>query len=346
MPVIIAFYHLPAVSYHNDSNQGGFHLTYGKGKYTYELADWHVQYPDGWSPIEVNGLAVDSQDRLYAFNTGEYPLTVFDTKTGKLLSHWGEGFFTHNHGARIFNDAIYYADDGNHTVHKMTLDGKVLMTLGTKDKPSDTGYTTVDKDGNPIHIMEAIKSTKRGGPPFNVPTGVALDSKGNIYVTDGYGNARVHKFTPDGKLVKSWGEPGSGPSEFAVPHAIAIDKNDKLYVADRHNNRIQIFDTEGKYLGEWKDNIELPTDIIIDKDQTVYVTDLLPRISIFDINGNLQAQWGNEGTTKEDPLMVTLHAITLDSKGNIYVAEVMGIHAGTPFLETRKGRMIHKFIKK
>ena len=105
MPVIIAFYHLPAVSYHNDSNQGGFHLTYGKGKYTYELADWHVQYPDGWSPIEVNGLAVDSQDRLYAFNTGEYPLTVFDTNTGKLLSHWGEGFFTHNHGARIFNAA-------------------------------------------------------------------------------------------------------------------------------------------------------------------------------------------------------------------------------------------------
>lgn len=321
-------------------------MTYGQGKYTYELADWHAKYPGGWQPTEVNGLAIDSQDRVYAFNTGEYPLTVFDPKTGECIATWGQDFFTHNHGAMITkDDIIYYADDGNHTVNKMTLDGKVLMTLGERDKPSDTGYRTHDDEGKPIFILDAIKSTKRGGAPFNAPTDVALDSKGNIYVSDGYGNARIHKFTPDGKLVKSWGEPGSGKSEFVVPHAIAIDANDRLLVADRHNNRIQIFDTEGKFLTEWKD-IELPTDIFIDKDGAVYVSDLLPRLSIFDLDGNLLARWGNEGTTKEDPLFVTLHNVCVDSKGTVYVGEVMGVQYGTPFFATRSTRMIHKFIRK
>ncbi len=321
-------------------------MTYGNGKYTYELADWHAQYPNGWQPVEVNGLALDSKDRVYAFNTGEYPLTVFHPESGECIATWGKEIFAHNHGAMITpDDIIYYADDGNHTVSKITLDGKVLMMLGEKDKPSDTGYRTLDENGKPIFILDAVKTTKRGGPPFNAPTDIALDSKGNIYVSDGYGNARIHKFTPDGKLVKSWGEPGSGPSEFVVPHAIAIDANDRILVADRHNNRIQIFDTEGNYLTEWTD-VELPTDIYIDKDGTVYISDLVPRISMFDLSGNLLARWGNEGTTKEDPLFVTLHNICLDSKGNIYVGEVMGVQAGTPFFATRKTRMIHKFIRK
>ncbi|MBN2240517.1 MAG: hypothetical protein JW712_12155 [Dehalococcoidales bacterium] len=320
-------------------------MPYGEGNYTYELADWHAEYPDGWQPVEVNGLAIDSQDRVYALNTGEHPLTVFDPETGKLLNEWGEGFFTHNHGAIITpEDIMYYADDGNHTVNKMTLEGKVIMTLGERDKPSDTGNVTVSEDGNPLGVMEAIWTTKYGGHPFNGPTDVALDSKGNIYVSDGYGNARVHKFTPEGQLLKSWGEPGKDVSEFVVPHAVAIDAQDRIFVADRHNNRIQIFDTEGRFLTEWTD-CTLPTDIYIDEDQTVYVCDLVPQISIFDIEGNLLARWGNEGTTEEDPLFVTLHAIVLDSKKNIYVGEVMGRQAGTPFFATRRTRMIHKFIR-
>jgi len=321
-------------------------MSYGAGKYTYELAQWRAQFPNDWSPTEVNCLVVDSKDRLYAFNTGEYPVTVFDGE-GRLLSIWGHDFVTHSHGACIASDdIIFYADDGNHTVSKLTLDGKVLMTLGERDKPSDTGYTLVSETGEPIHVLEAIKTVKRGGPPFNAPTDVAISSTGDIFVSDGYGNARVHKFSPDGKLLKSWGEPGGGPSQFFVPHAIAIDAQDRVFVADRHNNRIQIFDTEGNYLDEWTQDIELPTDIFIDKEQKVYVTDLLPRISIFDINGKLLAQWGNEGTPEDNPLMVTLHSIAVDSRGDIYVAEVMGIHVGTPFFESRKGRMIHKFVRK
>jgi DNA-binding beta-propeller fold protein YncE len=321
-------------------------MSYGSGKYTYELANWQAKFPAGWTPIEVNAVAVDSKDRLFAFNTGEYPVTIFD-REGNLKSTWGEKLVSHSHGAYFGpDDALYYADDGNHTVRKLTTEGQVLMTLGTPDKPSDTGYTTIGPDGKALFIIDAIATTKRGGPPFNAPTDVALSPSGEIFVSDGYGNARIHKFTRDGKLLLSWGEPGKNPGQFVVPHAVAVDKNGRVLVADRHNNRIQIFDEKGKYLTEWGD-LMFPTDIFIDRDQTVYVSELTrPGISIFDINGHLLARWGNEGRTKEDPLFVTLHSITVDSRGDIYVAEVMGVLKGTPFLATRTTRMIQKFIRK
>jgi hypothetical protein len=319
-------------------------MTFGSGQYTYKLAAWHAEFPGDWSPTEVLGLAIDSQDRLYSFNAGEYPVTVFDSG-GKLLDTWGKDFITHPHLACMASDdTIYYADDANHTVSKITPDGKVLMTLGERDKPSDTGYTLVSESGEPIHPLEAIRTTKRGGPPFNCPTDVAISSNGDIFVTDGYGNARVHKFSSDGRLIKSWGEPGSGPSQFVLPHAIAIDARERLLVADRHNSRIQIFDTDGNYLTEWKD-VELPTDILIDRDQTVYVTEMVPRISIYDLEGRLLARWGNQGAPEDGALMVTLHSVALDSHGSIYVGEVMAIESAA-FRETRKGRMIHKFVRK
>jgi DNA-binding beta-propeller fold protein YncE len=323
-------------------------MLYGTGKYTYELTDWKANYPSGWSPIEVTGLSIDSHDRLYAlnaWNAGEYPVTVFD-REGNLLNTWGQECCTHNHGSCIGpDDSIYIADDGNHTVGKYTTEGTLLLMLGKKGQPSNTGYVAVSEDWKRRDVLEAIATTKRGGPPFNRPTDVALSAAGEIYVSDGYGNARVHKFTPEGELLFSWGEPGKGPDQFMLPHAVAVDKRGRVLVADRHNNRIQIFNAQGNYLTEWRDLV-LPTDIFIDDDQTVYVSELLPRVSIFNIDGKLLARWGNEGRTNEDPLFVTLHAITVDSRGDIYVAEVMGLLQGTPFLATRTTRMIQKFSRK
>jgi hypothetical protein len=321
-------------------------MSYGSGEYTYELADWHAGFPEGWQPVEVNGICIDSQDRLYAFNDGEYPVTVFD-RDGSLLKVWGKEYIKHSHGCSVGPDgSVYYADDGNHTVSKFSPEGKLLLMLGTRDQHSDTGYTTVGPDGKPINIFEAIKTTKRGGPPFYAPTDVAVTPTGDMYVTDGYGNAKVHKFSPEGKLLFSWGEPGSGPSQFVVPHGVALDKNGRVFVADRHNNRIQIFDAFGTYLTEWT-GLTLPTDIIIDKNQIVYVSELVPpHISVYDINGKLLARWGNEGRTKEDPLFVVLHTIAVDSQGSIFVADIMPMEAGTPFFFTRKTRMIQKFVRK
>ena len=156
----------------------------------------------------------------------------------------------------------------------------------------------------------------------------------------------MHKFSPDGKLLLSWGGPGHGASEFVVPHSVAVDKKGRVLVADRHNNRLQIFDANGKYLTEWGD-LKFPTSVFIDKDGIVYVSELMrPGVTIFDAEGKVLAQWGNEGRTKEDPLFVTLHSIVVDSQGSIYVAEVMGAVKDTPLFPTRKTRMIQKFTRK
>ena len=321
-------------------------MLYGAGRHTYELADWHAQYPGDWQPVEVNALLTDSQGRLHAFNTGDYPVTVFD-RDGSLLTTWGGDSFSHNHGGCVAPDgSMYVADDGNHTVTRFSPEGKALMVLGERDHPSDTGYTTVGPDGRPFDdFLQMIATTKRSGPPFNAPTDVALSPEGDIYVADGYGNARVHRFSADGELLLSWGEPGKGPGQFVVPHGIAVDQEGRVLVADRHNDRIQIFDQQGRYLTEWGD-LMWPTGIFIDSEQTVYVSELTrPGISIYDIDGTLLARWGNEGRTEEDPLFVTLHDITVDPEGSIYVCEVMGVIADTPFFRTRKTRMIQKFSR-
>ena len=119
-------------------------------------------------------------------------------------------------------------------------EGRLLLTLGVSGRPSDTGATSPD-----------YRTVQRGGPPFNYPTNVALSPEGDIYVSDGYGNARIHRFSPDGRLLHSWGQPGAGPGQFNVPHGIAIDRQGIVLVADRENSRIQRFTPDGEFIDEW-----------------------------------------------------------------------------------------------
>jgi DNA-binding beta-propeller fold protein YncE len=260
---------------------------------------------------------------------------VFD-HDGNLLASWGKGYFARPHGSCIAADgSIFCTDDRAHIVTKFTGDGKVLMTLGTKDKPSDTGHREVPD------LWERIASIKRGGPPFNRPTGVALSSKGEIYVSDGYANARVHKFSENGKLLFSWGEPGAEPSQFRLPHAARIDKQDRVWVPDRENSRIQIFNDEGKFLNQWTDLIR-PTDVFIDEAEIVYVSELCNRVSIFTVDGRLLTRWSNEKHDVNNPLFVAPHAIAVDSKGAIYVGEVAMTYAKI----NRGSRTIQKFVQR
>ena len=148
---------------------------------------------------------------------------IFD-RDGNLIKHWGEGVFRRAHGIHIGPDGmLYLTDDGDHCVRKCTPDGKILLTLGTPGKPAP--YMS--------------------GDPFCRCTDVALGLKGEIYVSDGYNNARVHKYTPDGKLIKSWGAPGVDPGEFNVAHNICSDDDGWIFVADRENHRVQVFDADG-----------------------------------------------------------------------------------------------------
>ena len=269
-------------------------MIYGTGKYTYELVDEWAKLPEGWSfGGAIGGLTVDLKDRVYVLNRGAHPVIVFD-REGNLLATLGEGLFNCPHGSYLGPDfAIYCTDDGNHTVSKFTNDGKLLMTLGNKDQPSDTGY--VRKEGT--------LSVKRSAPPFNRPTGVALSSSGEIYVSDGYGNARIHKFAPDGTLLFSWGDPGTAPGQFRTPHSILVDKQERVWVCDRENSRIQIFNAEGEFLSQWDDIGGKPCAMFFDSEGTVYVSTKSGKephgVSIFTNDGKLLARWGSQGPPDE-----------------------------------------------
>ncbi|HTE16880.1 MAG TPA: peptidyl-alpha-hydroxyglycine alpha-amidating lyase family protein, partial [Armatimonadota bacterium] len=266
------------------------------GNYTVQ-AGWEG-LPMGWSFVEVAGVATDAEDRVSVFNRGAHPVIVFD-RDGRFLRSWGEGVFVRPHGITVGPDgAVYCVDDADHTVRKFTPEGELLLTLGASGRASDTGAAGVD-----------YRTIRRAGPPFHFPTNLALAPSGEMYVTDGYGNARVHKFSPEGRLLLSWGEPGEGPGQFHLPHGIAVDPEGRVYVADRENSRLQIFNSDGKCLAEWTD-VARPCQVFVDADGLVYVAELgyragmfpgaVPpstdatggRVSLFSQDGQLLARWG------------------------------------------------------
>ena len=201
----------------------------GSGEHTYRVVESWAKLPDGWELMDVGAVACDSKDRVYVFCRGEHPMIVFD-RDGNFIKSWGEGTFPRAHGLHIDeHDQLYCTDDGGHFVRKCTTDGKVLLELGVPGKPAPF----------------------MSGQPFHRCTHTALSPKGEIYVSDGYGNAVVHKFTPDGRLIKSWGEQGTGPGQFNLVHNIVTDKDGWVYVADRENHRVQVFDGNGRYETEW-----------------------------------------------------------------------------------------------
>src|ERR1051325_3675332 len=190
--------------------------------FQYEANDRWAKLPPGWGWTEVAAVAADSQDRVYVFNRGEHPVMIFD-RQGTFLRSWGEGLFARPHGLFIGpDDAVYCTDDLDHTVRKFTPDGRLLLTLGASGQPSDTGATSMD-----------FRTIVRAAPPFPCPTSLAISPDGALYVSDGYGTARVHKFAPDGRLLFSWGEPGAGPGQFRIPHGIAVNGDGIVFVADR-----------------------------------------------------------------------------------------------------------------
>ena len=276
----------------------------GAGARVYEqVEDWE-KLPEGWV-LGQTAIVTDSQHRVYLFNRSDHPLIVLD-RDGKFLNSWGEGDLPDAHGMFIdADDNLYMPVKNSHVVLKYSPDGNLLMTMGDWDKPSDTGWTGNVND-----------PAKQAAGPFNRPSDIALDASGDLYISDGYGNSRVHKFTSDGKLLFSWGEPGkTGPGEFHVPHGVWVHTDGRVFVADRENNRIQIFDAEGKYLDEWG-GLARPCDIYIDEDEILYVPELDGFMSILSIEGDIIASWGS-------PLDAGwgngAHAVWMDSHGDLYV---------------------------
>ena len=289
----------------------------GAGTHVYEQVENWEKLPEGWA-LGQTAIVTDSQDRVYLFNRGEHPLIVLD-RDGNFLNSWGEGQLPDAHGMFIDGDEnLYMPVKNSHVVLKYRPDGNLLMTLGEWDKPSDTGWS-----GN------VSETAKRAAGPFNRPSDVALDAAGDLYISDGYGNSRVHKFSADGKLLFSWGEPGkTGPGEFHVPHGVWVHTDGRVFVADRENNRIQIFDADGKFLDQWT-GLARPCDIYIDQDNVLYVPELDGFMSILSIDGDIIGAWGS-------PLDAGwgngAHAIWVDSHGDLYVNQNVEGHRLVKYL--------------
>jgi len=264
---------------------------------------------------------------------------VFD-RDGKFLRSWGEGQVRRAHGITIDADGmVWLTDDLHHTVRKFTPDGKCLLVIGDPDTPA----------------------TLQGGKPFNRPTHVAICPKsGFLFISDGYGNSRVHKYSPDGKHVMSWGEPGTDPGHFNLPHNLVTDRDGLVYVADRENHRVQIFDGRGQYQGQWN-NLHRPCGLFIDRTQnggTFYVgelghalpvneavANLGPRVTVLDAKGQKVARFGGQFAGEKPGEFVAPHSVVTDSRGDVYVSEVSWTQRGQHEKPPREVRSLQKFAR-
>ena len=272
--------------------------TVGSGEFTYDVLDNWAKTPDGWS-IGQAEPACDSQDRVYVFNRGDHPLMIFD-RDGNFLNEWGREYLTDAHGIFISGeDHVYLPVRESHAIVKCTLDGKPLMTMGVWDAPSDTGGARPDG------------TMWKAAGPFNRCTDIALAPNGDLFVSDGYANSRVHRFSPDGRLLHSWGRPGKrGPGEFHIPHGIWVHWDGRVLVCDRENNRIQIFTGEGEYLDMWTD-LARPCDIYVDPDGIAYVVELDAFLTVLNMDGEVLAKIDIGGSGG--------HAVWADSHGDLYI---------------------------
>lgn len=290
----------------------------------YKAVENWAQLPAGMQWGQVISVDPDTHGNIWVFHRSDPGILEFDA-TGKLVTSFGAGMFVQAHGLNVDREGNVWVTDAQgkagkgHQVFKFSPDGKVLMTLGK------AGVTGAGQD------------------TFNSPSGVVVAPNGDIFVADGHGdqtNARIVKFSKDGKFLKEWGKKGSGPGEFDSPHSIALDSKGRVFVADRSNNRIQIFDADGKFIAQWK-QFGRPSGIFISKDDTLYSVD-----SQSDEKTNPGVKRGirigsaKSGKVKafipdlsRDPAIALAEGVAADAKGDIYAAGVSSM-------------ALHKFVKK
>ena len=289
------------------------------------LKDW-PQLPGDLILGNPTGIGINSDQNLVVFHRAErkWPadniiprvyipsqtILVIDRKTGKIISGWGEGIFVMPHGLFIdMQNNIWVTDVGLHQVFKFDSHGKLLMKLG-----------------------EAFVKGKDSSH-FSYPTDIVVISDGSFYVSDGYGNSRVIKFSPFGEYLFEWGRRGDQNSEFNLPHAITLDSHENIYIADRENSRIQVFDRAGnfikKYSGKdfgkmssvaFRNNSEefAAVDFVVSGDkEDKYHSGIL----LFDSGGSLIYRLTDDNLEKIGANS-WYHNILIDNDDNLYVTDI------------------------
>ena len=289
-----------------------------------EVIHGWLQLPEGETLGQVSGVSAGVHGDVWVFHrasrvwsanpakAGPIPdATVWriDGATGRVLARWGAGTFLLPHG--LFVDSrghVWLTDVGRHQVFEYAEDGTLVRSWG------------VDKIGG------------NDGSHFNKPTDVAVLSDGSFYVSDGYVNSRVAKFSADGKYQFEWGRKGVGPGEFNTPHGITVDTAGRVYVADRENDRIQVFTPEGKFITQWKNPaLGRPYGVRIGLDGLIYVADggeqpksppERSKITVLNLQGEVVATFGRWGNY--DGQFAVAHGVAVAPDGSIYVCDITG----------------------
>ncbi len=329
---------VPSVKVMKAQEKGGAEVA---GPYSY-VPNWPDDsfFEKGWTWGSSPAIFAQSPDRVYVYMRGEFPslstpvsptashlglisavmeqsrqkprmqhmLMIFD-KMGKLVDSWEQHNkeFVNAHTVSISpydpEKSVWLIDHNGHQVLKFSNDGKKLvMRLGEK------GIAGTDK----TH--------------FGRPSGIAFMPNGDFFITDGYDNTRVVRFSKEGKYLYEFGKNGKGtnpgPNEFNTVHSMVIDAKHRLYVSDRDNSRVQVFDEQGKFIEMWKD-IPLPYFLYMDKNQNIWIGDgTVHKIMKYDLNGKLLYQWGTFGRRPGE--LWGPHAISVDSEGSLYIANAQG----------------------
>ncbi|MDL2273093.1 hypothetical protein LJC34_00850 [Oscillospiraceae bacterium OttesenSCG-928-G22] len=298
------------------------------GGFAYRLDPDHQTFPAALEFALVAGGCCDRDDNLYVFTRDmDRPIVKLNPE-GEVLSIFGAGLFKSTHFLYVTpENTLLCVDFAQSVVRELTADGKHIRDFGTLGVPSDSGYDTkiwrkrrrVCDHVPPEYgiepaweFQEALRTKKRAAPPFNNPCAVAMNSKGEYYFADGYGNVAVHKFSADGKHVKTWGGPGEEPGAFFLPHAIWIDPLDRVWVCDREADIVQVFDGEGTPLAFINEGFTQPSGIWGD-DAHLYVVGRGGILTIFNLEIDIVARLGYFNSD------LRAHDICGDSKGNLYL---------------------------
>ena len=318
-------------------NQIPEEIIYRSGNFCYRYIGNWAKWPQELWGYMASSIAVDRQDNVYvSLRCKQAPICKFDPQGNFIKSFGSQIPFSRPHGLYIDkDDTVWFTDDGLSVVWHIDQDGNQLDMLGTYGKGSDTGYDFlyvdpsdqteptnfmyVDEQGNNRHAQvknSAYLSIKRMGPPFNKPTKIVRLEDGTSVISDGYGNAAVHVFDQNNQLVRSWGGPGTQPGRFSIPHALWVDRYDRVWVCDRENERMEIFDLQGKLLKILRCNL-MPFDVWTDENYS-YVIEGDGRISIFSLTDwSLLAQIGYWQCQD-----LIAHAFMGNSKGDLFCADL------------------------
>ena len=297
------------------------------GQINYELVTKWPELSKDYKLSQPTGIGTDNNDHIFVFHrtgrkwTQPFPdslisqntILELDNESGKIINSWGANYFIMPHGLLVDKqNNIWVTDVGLHQIFKFNHEGKLLFKLGIAKVPGNDS----------LH--------------FNLPTDIAVADDGSFFVSDGYGNSRIVKFSATGKYIKAWGTYGKKPGQFIIPHAITIDKNNIIYVADRQNNRVQLFDTAGNYIRELKNDIsveQLPSITLdnanhlfaIDYDPTKKEGNSVAGSTIFEIDSLSHSKDRFGALASANRTSSWFHDIAIDKKGNIYVCDIIGL---------------------